>query len=250
MPASTAGGTHVTIGAMTTPPRLLPGLLIGLALVASSYARAADVMTPARVALRDAVVSFLQREAAHAEGSVSIELSEAALPRNTKSCAALQAFLPPGQRAWGRTTVGVRCLEPLWTVYVPARVKVEGDYLVAARPLAAGTTLTSADWAQRHGDVAAQPAGALTRGEQANGRTLRQPVPGGSALLSSHLLVVLAVERGQRVQLVAQGAGFEVANQGVALTPAADGQLVQVRLDSGKVLQGVARAGGRVEVAP
>ncbi|GAA5183933.1 flagellar basal body P-ring formation chaperone FlgA [Niveibacterium umoris] len=235
---------------MKTETRFLLTSLLGAALIFASAARASEPMTPARAAIRDSVVDFLQRAATPGLGEVKIELADTAIPRNAKSCNTLRAFFPSGQRAWGRTTVGVSCSAPAWTLYVAAHVRIEGDYLVASRPLAAGTVLGTSDWEVRHGDLAAQGAGVLTAATQATGRTLRQPVASGSALLSSQLLTVQVVERGQRVQVIAQGGGFEVANQGVALTPGAEGQLVQVRLDSGKVLQGIAKPGGRVEITP
>jgi len=224
----------------------LTTLIAFLLLAAPTYAQAPA--SDAQSALREAVTQFLLREAARSPGTPAVDIADSAIPRNAKPCAALQPFLPNGQRAWGHTTVGVRCQQPAWTLFIPARVRIEDDYLIAARPLAAGTVLGMQDWEVRHGDIAAQPPGTLTRPEQAAGRTLRQAVPGGTALRSNQLLVVQAVERGQRVQVLSQGPGFQVANEGIALTAAADGQPVQVRLDSGRVLQGIARPGGRVEI--
>ncbi|WP_374604017.1 flagellar basal body P-ring formation chaperone FlgA [Niveibacterium sp.] len=223
-------------------------ILLTALLLLGSPARTDTPSSAAQAALREAVTQFLMREASRNSGAVTVEIADAAIPRNAKPCDAPQAFLPSGQRAWGHTTVGVRCPQPAWTLFIPARVRVEDDYLVAAHPLAAGSVLGAQDWEVRRGDVAALPPGTLTRPYQAVGRTLRQAVPGGTALRSNQLLVVQAVERGQRVQVISHGPGFQVGNEGIALTAAADGQPVQVRLDSGRVLQGIARSGGRVDV--
>ncbi|MCX9157960.1 flagellar basal body P-ring formation chaperone FlgA [Niveibacterium sp. 24ML] len=228
--------------------RYLTALPCATLLAALTPGASQAAMSEAQAAIHSAVTTYLAREAAAFPGRVSVQIGENAIPRNAKPCPALQLGLPAGQRAWGKTTVGVRCAAPSWAMYVPARVVIEGSYLVAARPLAAGARLESADWEIRTGDIASQPPGVLTDPSQALGRTLRQPVSGGLALRSNQLLVVQAVERGQRVRVTSSGGGFEVANEGVALAAAAEGQVVQVRLDSGRVLQGVARAGGRVEV--
>ena len=199
--------------------------------------------------MRAFVDAFLQRETRQIPDKVTIEIKPNALPRNAQDCSRPEAFLAPGRRAWGSTVVGVRCTEPRWTIYIPARVHVEGTYLTAARPLSAGTELAPADWTPVTGDVAAQPAGVLRTPEQAGGAKLRVAVAAGAALRSDQLLVVSAVQRGQKVQVVYRGDGFTVANEGTALTAAAEGQTVQVRLGDGRTIQGIARSGGLVEVS-
>ncbi|WP_417071080.1 flagellar basal body P-ring formation chaperone FlgA [Niveibacterium terrae] len=197
---------------------------------------------------REAVTRFLEAETRSLEGRVTIEISEAGLPGERRPCAAPEAFLAAGRRAWGRITVGLRCRSPLWTLYIPARIRVESDYLSAARPLGAGATITEADIRIEHGDIAAQPQGTLTRREQAVGRALRIAVSGGIALRTDQLQPVYAIARGQKVRVLSRGSNFEVSNEGEALAAAVEGQTVQVRLTSGKVVQGIARAAGIVEI--
>jgi flagella basal body P-ring formation protein FlgA len=55
------------------------------------------------------------------------------------------------------------------------------------------------------------------------------------------------VQQGQTVRLVASGAGFSVTTEGLALNNAGEGQPARVRLASGQVVSGMARAGGFVE---
>ena len=57
-----------------------------------------------------------------------------------------------------------------------------------------------------------------------------------------------AVVQGQPVKVVSRGPGFQVANDGTALSTAGDGQPAQVRLANGQVLRGTARNGGVVEI--
>ena len=44
------------------------------------------------------------------------------------------------------------------------------------------------------------------------------------------------------------GAGFQVASEGRALNQGSEGEVIQVRLTSGQVVSGIARASGVVEV--
>ncbi|MCL2658336.1 MAG: flagellar basal body P-ring formation protein FlgA [Betaproteobacteria bacterium] len=208
--------------------------------------------TPASFAaepeLRPLIEGFLKRETQNFTDPVSIEIRDAALPRQARDCPRPEAFFPAGRRAWGATVVGVRCEEPRWTIYVPVRVRVQGEYLTAARPLAAGTVLSPADWKMQHGDVASQPPGVLRTPEQTSGQTLRLPVLSGAALRTDQLLVATAVQRGQKVRVVYRGDGFEAVNEGTALLAAAEGQVVQVRLSDGRIIEGLARKDGVVEV--
>lgn len=203
---------------------------------------------PAPKDLRTTVIQFLESETRAYEGKVSIEVPEAGLPTTRRQCANPEAFLVTGRQAWGKIMVGLRCRTPQWTLYVPARIKVESDYMVAARPLASGSTLVEADLKSAHGDIAALPAGTLTRSDQIKGRTLRMAISSGVALRTDQFLPNFAIQRGQKVRVLSRGEGFEVSNEGVALAAAVEGQAVQVRISSGKVLQGLARAAGIVEI--
>ncbi|MEZ5703721.1 MAG: hypothetical protein R3E42_19780 [Burkholderiaceae bacterium] len=54
-------------------------------------------------------------------------------------CQRIEPFLPPGTRLWGRSRVGLRCLEGRvhWKVYVPVTIKTWGPASVA-RPAVPG----------------------------------------------------------------------------------------------------------------
>ena len=56
------------------------------------------------------------------------------------------------------------------------------------------------------------------------------------------------VRQRDQVRVVTNGAGFSVSNEGKALNSAAAGQVVKVRLASGRVISGIARPDGVVEV--
>lgn len=165
-------------------------------------------------------------------------------------CPALEAFLPAGGRAWGRTNIGVRCqVEGGWSIYVPVQVKVVGDYFITARPLARGQTIAAADLARRQGDLAELPAGVVTEEAQAVGKSANVSLQSGQLLRSDILRAPHAVLQGQGVKVVSKGKGFQVATEGKALNNAAEGQVVQVRTANGQTISGIARRGGVVEVA-
>lgn len=192
---------------------------------------------------------FLHAQTAGLPGEVSIEVGQLDRSNRLPPCASLQAFLPPSMRAWGQISIGVRCDSPVvWTVYLPARVSVVTDYLVAARPIRPGQIIGPDDLRVERGDLASQPAGTLTDMARAIGHHARFAVGAGNTLRGEMLRLPPAVQQGQTVKVIGSGAGFNVSNEGRALNRAGEGESVRVRLPNGQVVTGVARAGGVVEI--
>lgn len=199
--------------------------------------------------IRKVVEQFLRIQSTGLPGQVSISANALDERANLAACAAPEAFMPPGSRVWGRTTVGVRCSVPVaWTVYIPATVKVVGDYLTTAAPLAQGQVVMPQHLAKARGDLTQLPAGILTETSQALGRALAMSLPAGAPLRNDALRAQSAVLQGQTVRLTSAGAGFRISAEAKALNNAAEGQVVQARTPSGQVVSGVAKNGGIVEV--
>jgi flagella basal body P-ring formation protein FlgA len=150
----------------------------------------------------------------------------------------------------GRTHIGVRCLGPnVWSVLVPVQIAVTGNYVVTARPLAAGQTVQAGDVATLSGDLAALPNGVLSSPADAIGKTLRNALHAGQPLRDDQLIAALVVRQGQSVRVISRGEGFAVSSEGKALANAAAGQVVQIRMGSGQTVSGVAQDDGSVEVS-
>jgi flagella basal body P-ring formation protein FlgA len=213
----------------------------------------APASAPARqdaAALRAAVEQFLLTQGAGLPGEVSVKVG-AVDPRTALAhCPAPEAFLQPGARAWGKTTVGVRCTAPsVWTIYIQAQVNVKADYVAAAVPLAQGQALEQGQLMLVKGDIAAMPNGIITDMAQAIGRTPTVSLAAGTPLRLDTLRSKPVVQQNQAVRLVLNGNGFSVSSEGRAIGTAGEGQVVQVRTASGTVVSGTAKAGGMVEVA-
>ncbi len=199
-------------------------------------------------AIRVAAEQFLRQQAAGLPGQVVITVKPAA-PSGLTQCTALEPFLPPGARVWGRTTVGMRCVgEHPWTLYLQARVAVNGNYYVASHEIAPGQSITQADIEARQTDLTNMPRSVVTDLSQIVGTAAQSHITAGMPLRMDLLRTVNAVKFDQPVKLVAQGAGFSISSEGRALGNAAPGESVQVRTGSGQIVSGVVRDGGTVEV--
>lgn len=209
--------------------------------------------TPARQdanALRAVAEQFLLTQAAGLPGEVSVKVG-AVDPRTALGhCPAPEAFQQPGARAWGKTTVGVRCTAPsMWTIFIQAQVNVKAEYVAAAVPLAQGQPVEQGQLMLVKGDIAAMPNGIITDMGQAIGRTPTVSLAAGTPLRLDTLKSKPVVQQNQAVRLVLNGNGFSVSSEGRAIGTAGEGQVVQVRTASGTVVSGTAKAGGMVEVA-
>lgn len=224
-------------------------LLACLALCATAQAQTQAQVQPDTEALRRTVTRFLQTQTAGVPGQASIEVGQADARLALAPCSTHEAFLPPGARAWGRLSVGVRCTSGAnWTLYIPARVRIEGDYLVAARSLGRGQVIAEGDYGFMRGDLTELPPNMVTDPQQVIGLSVNSSIGAGQPLRADWLRAPVAVQQGQIVKLFARGNGFSVSHDGRALASAQPGQTVQVRTGAGQVVSGVARTGGQVEV--
>jgi flagella basal body P-ring formation protein FlgA len=193
-----------------------------------------------------------QAGAGLAPGAMRVEIEPGRLdPRlRLAPCERIEPYLPPGARAWGRSRVGLRCVQgpTPWNVYLPVTVKVFAPAWVAATALPAGSELQPGMLRQAEVDWAAQPAPPVLDAARLIGRQLARPVAAGAAVRQSDLKQRQWFAAGDTVQLVARGQGFSVSGEGQAMSPGVEGQPVRVRTDNGRVLTGQAIGQNRVEV--
>ena len=188
-----------------------------------------------------------------AAGTLRVEIEPGRLdPRlRLAPCERIEPYLPPGARAWGRSRVGLRCVQgpTAWNVYLPVTVKVFASAWVAAVALPAGTVLQAGQLRQAEVDWAAAATPPLADAAALLGRELARPLMPGAAVRAADLKQRQWFAAGDTVQLVARGSGFSVGGEGQALTAGIEGQPVRVRTGNGRVLSGQAVGRHRVEVA-
>ncbi len=166
-------------------------------------------------------------------------------------CTRIEPYLPPTTTLWGRSRIGLRCVEGAsrWNVYVPITVKVFGPALVATALLPAGSVVTLSDLTPGEVDLAEEPSPALTDGAAVVGRTLARAVKPGQGLRAADLRSRQWFAAGETVRIRASGPGFSVAGEGQALTHGIEGQPVRVRLEGGRTVVGQAVGERQVDLA-
>jgi flagella basal body P-ring formation protein FlgA len=149
----------------------------------------------------------------------------------------------------GKTSIGVRCNEqPGWSIFLQANIKISINLLVSNKPLSQGTVLSATDFSLHEGTLG-QP-GMLTDPTQAIGKTLKFSIGTGQVLRSDMLQASLVVHQGQTIKLLVRGNGYTIGTEGQALSNAASGQSVRVKVVSGQVVSAIATTEASAEVQP
>lgn len=213
-------------------------------------AHAAPTLQPLD-AVRTAVEDFAT-QGADAEEHLDVKVGHLDPRLRLRACEApLQAFQPPGSRARGSTTVGVRCTAPHpWTVYVPARIRALGPVLVLRQARPRGSVLRAADVKPVTRDRAVLGQGYFRAAGEVEGMVLSRSLGAGAVLTPTAVQRPRLVARGERVIIVASAQGLEVHSSGEALQNGARGDRIRVRnLHSRRLIEAQVIASGVVKVA-
>ena len=236
--------------------RALPGMALGVALGAFAQVPAstpgdslADIGPLTQRWLDDA----LQR--VQAGGSaLRMEVVVGTLdPRlRLAPCARVEPYLPAGARLWGRTRLGLRCVEGQvqWNVFLPVTIKAWGPAWVLAGNVQSGKVLTAADAVQDEVDWAAESAAVLANQESWVGQVASRQLLAGQALRQSMVRPAEIFKKGATVKVLMRGPGYAVTASGQAVTGAGVGQSIKIRMDNGRLISGTVNAQGEVEVEP
>ncbi len=232
--------------------RIIATVLAGLALSAGAAGAAPHTQDfESHASILAAARGFLEQQLAGRPGKSEILLGGLDRRLRLARCdGALEAWLPPGGKLSGNTSVGVRCSgAQAWKLYVSARIALLEDVVVAKGFLARGTQigLEHIEIAER--DVTASGHGYISDPEQAIGMVLKQPLQNGLVLAPAMLDRLRLIRRGDDVTIVSRTGNFEVRMTGSALSDGAVGDRIRVRNSKSKrIVEGRVTAHGAVLV--
>ena len=170
-----------------------------------------------------------------------IELGELDSRLRLAPCAKVEPFLPPGARLWGKTRLGLRCVQGTsrWTVFLPLTVKAFGPAWVVRGDLASGTVLTESDALQAEVDWALESSPVMATPEQWVGQVAARPLSTGQVLRQAAIRPAQVFAAGAQIRVLGQGQGFQVITDGLALSTGVIGQPARVRMDNGRIMSGL-----------
>lgn len=237
-----------------TPSRFFFRTLLALGLAASSGAYAQTAADPV-AELGSLTQRWLDDAMAQTQSAglpLRMEVSIGSLDSRLRlaPCARVEPYLPTGSRLWGRTRIGLRCVEGVtaWNVYLPVTVKAFGPAWVLAAPVAAGTTLTAGDAVEAEVDWAAESAPIMANPDLWVGQVAARPLAAGQALRQAMVRAPQLFRAGAQVKVMAQGPGYAISSAGRAMSAGSVGQVVRIRMDNGRVVSGTVAENGTVDV--
>jgi flagella basal body P-ring formation protein FlgA len=175
-------------------------------------------------------------------GPLRMEVTLGALDSRLRlaPCARVEPYIPVGTRLWGKTRLGLRCLEGSikWNVFLPVTIKAYGAAWVVKGNVAPGVTLIQADAVEEEVDWAEEASPIISSPLQWVGQVAAKGLNAGQALRQSMIKPAQVFQAGAQVRIVVQGAGFQVTTDGQALSAGVVGQPARVRMDSGRMMNG------------
>ena len=199
--------------------------------------------------LRKTVDSFVKQQTADLPGKVAYHVDEIDSRIVLRACSRVEAFLPTGSKLIGRVSIGVRCMEENgWSLFIPVQIRITRELLISAHPLTAGQIVREQDIARLTTETT-QPGG-IADSSLVIGKVLRYSIASGSVLRENMLRAPYSIKQGQSVRLSVQGSGFSISGTGVALNNASEGETVQIRTSTGRVVSGIAVEDGVARITP
>lgn len=232
--------------------RPLQSLLLACGLLAASTSCHADADAPVTTALSALMAGAALTLWGEGRPPPRVEVIAGQLDARLKlaPCQRIEPYLPVNSRPLGQTRVGLRCREgkTLWNVYMPVTVKLWVPGLVARGPLPAGTVIEADHLMAAEVDLGASADAVQGERQLLLGRTLARGVAAGEPVHAADLKARHWFAAGEAVRITAQGSGYSVQADGVALTAGVEGQVARVRTEGGQVVTGMAVGSRQVTV--
>lgn len=216
-------------------------MLLLLAAFAFTAPPAVAALEPAWLKQLEHLAEQAAQAALPPQGRVDIEMGEADPRLRLAACQQVQPYLPAGQKLWGPSRLGLRCVQGAarWAITVPVKVRVYAPAWAAAQALPSGTVLAAEHLERRELELSAETSPAYPQPSLDGllGRALSRPMLAGEALRHAHLKPRQWFAAGDPVRLRVAGLGFSVQAEAQALAVGLEGQPSRVRLDSGRVVR-------------
>lgn len=203
--------------------------------------------------MNEQVKEYLESMAQGSPGKVVVTVTPSDKRVKLATCENVQYSITGKGVAWGKVIVNARCEEARltkkpWSIAVQANVAIESEYLVAAHNLAQGAIVYDSDFTKKYGDITKLPPNIMNELNIPMEATLKYSVSAGTVIRKDLFKLPPVIQSGQLVTVISEGEGYSVSTEGKALTQANEGQVVQVKLNSGATLSGVATSDGKVVV--
>lgn len=251
-PLATASCAASTKVAVVRGRTLALGLVLGLCMASGARAQAApDPMQDLGALSQQWLDAAVQRGVGGAQLPLRMEVSVGALDSRLRlaPCNRVEPYLPAGSRLWGRTRLGLRCVDGAsqWNVFIPVTVKAFGPAWVLTGNVSSGAVLSASDATETEVDWAADSAAVVANPDAWVGAVATRHLVAGQVVRQNMVKAPDIFKAGSQVRVVAQGPGYSVVSSGQAMSPGAVGQNIRIRMGNGRIISGIVADDGTVE---
>lgn len=162
-------------------------------------------------------------------------------------CATPALRVPESIRLTGNRTVLAQC--GTRRTFIQIRVEAEGSYWITTRALQAGQPITERDVRPFRGSLSHVPSATIFTNEPVIDAIPTRILQAGDLLVKNQLRQHWLAVTGKSVDVISNGAGFEIRAQGKAMANAAAGHPLNVRMKSGRIVSGIMSADGAVRIS-
>ena len=184
-------------------------------------------------------------------GDVDVEISSLDQRLRLKSCNKPLDFVvnSPSQLSTN-ATVKTSCKgSNRWTIYVPIRVNVYDNVVVAARDLSRGEVIQDEDLALQRVNINQFGGGYLASKKQVTGMEVKRTIRAGESLKLTYLQPTDVISRGDAVLLESRNTSVMISVSGTALDHGHIGEQIRVRNNqSEKIVDAMVTGPGKVSV--
>lgn len=160
---------------------------------------------------------------------------------NLASCERVEPYVPVGTRLWGKTRLGLRCVQGVskWNVFLPITVKAFGQAWAIKGHVASGAVLSASDAMQTEVDWAELSSPVVAIQADWVGRTATRMLKTGQTLRQDMVKLTQVFQAGAQIRVLGRGVGFEIATSGQAVSAGVLGESAKVRVDNGRTVNGM-----------
>ena len=203
----------------------------------------------AQATASDAIWQQVLEEAIRSNSSISNVAYRAKFihfPSKRPVCADPTVTLP--QRLIGTIYVQLRCPSMKWTGQAQVLVETKRNFIALTKSLQVGSVIEEGDVAIYESDWGSGFEQAFDNVDQVVGKTLTRSLVAGAPLTLNSIRQTSVIRSGDRVRVLMVGKNFSVSGEGVAMSSAAAGDQVKVRMGSGQSVSGLAVRAGVVQI--
>lgn len=231
-------------------------LLLLLTLLGNSNGSLAEAVKQhqSHSSIVSAVIQFLEQTTEkHQHPNTQIQVGHLDKRLQLHHCSQpLVAYLAPGAKTVGKTTVGIRCddIKP-WALYVPATVNIFSTVYITSHGLPRGHIIHNRDIEQVEYNLAQLNYGYFSDKSKLIGMQTKRRLTQGRVITPTQVKPPLLIKRGEQVALVSKSSLFTVRMNGQAMMDGAYGDLIRVKNSSSRrIIEGKVTQPGVVMINP